>query len=126
MANFPEILFAESEQGRAEKLRVTADVVVGVRVQLFAVPVPPHFRGLVLALGIDRAGIPVVLLARHIVTAFEQENAFARRRQPVRERATARAGADNNDVVVCGLRHGLLPEKESRRQNSEARRGLFS
>src|SRR6266545_2981218 len=81
VANLPEILSAEPEQGSAEKLRVAADVVVCVRVQLFAVPVTPHFLGLVLAFGIDLAWIPVVLLARHIVAAFKQQNAFTRRRQ---------------------------------------------
>src|SRR5262249_53965864 len=99
---------AEPEQGRAEELRITADVIIRVWMQLLSVSVSPHFLGLILALGIDRAWVPVVLLAWDIIAALQQQNAFARGRAFVRQRPAARPAADNDDVVTRGLSHGFL------------------
>jgi hypothetical protein len=106
VAQFSKILFAEPKQGSPEKLRVAADIVVCVRVQLFAGLIPPHFRGLVLALGINSLRTPVVLLSWDVVATFEQENAFARRCQPVGERTAAGSRSNNDNVVV--IRRGTL------------------
>ena len=59
-----EVLLAQPEQRRAVELGVAADVVVGVRVELLAVPIAPDLLGLVLALDVDGLRVPVVLLAR--------------------------------------------------------------
>ena len=74
MANLTEILFAQPEQRRAVEFCVTADVVVCVRMKRF--PVPGFFR-VIFCLEIDSLRAPVVLLARHIVAAFEQQDFLA-------------------------------------------------
>ena len=68
----------------------------------FVVLVLPALLGFVLALDEDRARIPVVLLARQIAAAFKQKNPFSRRCQMVGECSTARAGPDNDDVIMVG------------------------
>src|SRR5262249_37176114 len=83
----------------AVKLRVSADIVVGVRVQLVAVPVAPDLARVVLRVDVHGARAPVVLLARHEVAALEEEDALAGVRQRERERAAAGPGADDDDVV---------------------------
>src|SRR5713226_9890320 len=50
MFYFSEVLRAQAEQGGAVELRIAADVVVRVRMQLFAVLVVPHFFRLVFTL----------------------------------------------------------------------------
>ena len=45
---------------------------------------------------------PVVLLARQERTAFEDEDALAARGESMQQRPAARAGADDDDVVVVG------------------------
>jgi len=46
---------------------------------------------------------------QQVTAPFQQENALPRRGQLIRQRAPARAGADNDDVVtgLCG--HGIPP-----------------
>jgi hypothetical protein len=79
VADLAEIFPAHAEQRRAVEFGVAADLVVGVRVELVAIAVTPHLFRLVLALDVDGARIPVVLLARHVVAALEHENALAAR-----------------------------------------------
>src|SRR5712691_5549704 len=72
--DLPEVLLAQPEESRAIEFRVSADVIVGVRMKVLAFPVFPYFFGVVLPLQIDNSGVPVVLLPRHVVTAFKQKN----------------------------------------------------
>src|SRR5690242_1122979 len=108
MTNLAEIFFAQAEQRRAVKFRVTPNKIVRVRVQLFAVNVAPGFLGVVLALEVDCARAPIVLLAGHVITSFEQKDLLTGRREFVGQRATARARADNDYVVMIVVRHDLL------------------
>src|SRR5215470_7448635 len=62
--------------------------------------VAPFFFRLILAFYIDRARIPVGLLAANIVAAFQDENAFPGRCECVRKRSASRAGPDDDHVVV--------------------------
>src|SRR5713101_2326999 len=110
MLDLAEILSAQPKQRGAVEFRVAADVVVRVRVQLFAVFVLPLFFRLILAFDVDRAAVPVVLLAVHVVAAFEQKNAFAGRSQLVGERAATRAGPDDDHIVLSCRFHGRSPD----------------
>src|SRR5581483_1658061 len=105
-----EVFLAQSEQRRAEKFGVAADVIVGVRMKLLAVLVVPFFFGLIFSLEIDRARVPVVFFSRHVVAALEDENLLAARRKLVGEGPAAGAAADDNNVVMIALGHGVFPE----------------
>ncbi|MCG3163382.1 MAG: hypothetical protein JMDDDDMK_04779 [Acidobacteria bacterium] len=108
MANLAEIFLAQSEQRRAVKFGVAADVIVRVRMQRPAIPVVPDFFRVVFRFDVDGARFPIVFLARHESAAFEQQNSFARRREFVRERPAARARADDDHVVMVRVRHKFL------------------
>src|SRR6266702_1030234 len=104
MAQLAEVALAQPEQRGAVELRVAPDVVVRVRMEFLAVLVPPLFLRAVAALEHDRLSVPVLLLARHVVAALEQQDAFAGGSEAVGQRAAARAGADDDDVVVVHAR----------------------
>src|SRR5687767_24591 len=59
-----EVLHAHAEQRRTVKLGVAADVVISVRVELLALLVAPAFLGVVFALKVDSARLPVVPFTR--------------------------------------------------------------
>ena len=100
MFDLAEVLSAQAEERRTIEFGISADVVVRVRVQGLSILVSPFFFRLILAFNIDRARIPVRLLARNIVAAFKNENALAGGRQAVNERSAACAGSDDDYVVV--------------------------
>src|SRR2546422_10204925 len=100
MTDLAEVLPAHAQQGRAVEFRVAADEVVRAGVELLAVPVVPGLLDVVLSLDHDGPGVPVVLLARHVVAALQEEDLFSRGRQPVGERPAPRPGADDDRVVV--------------------------
>src|SRR5882724_8698132 len=108
MTKLAKVFFAKTKQRRAVKFRVAADEIVRMRVQLFAVNVAPGLFGVVLSVKVDRAGAPVVFLARHVVATFEQKDLFTGGREFVGERAAARARADNDYVVVVVRCHDAL------------------
>ena len=112
VTNLAEVLFAKPEQRRAVELGVAADVVVRVRVERLAVLVLPHLLGVVFRLDVDRPRAPVVLFAADVVAAFEQQDPFAGWGEVIGQRAAARAGADDDHVVV---RHAgaLMPSMRS-------------
>src|SRR5262245_46063376 len=100
MLQLTEVLAAESEERGAVELGVTSDPVVRVGMERLAVAVAPRLLRLILALEVDGARAPVVLLARHVVAALEEQDLLARRGQRPRQRAAAGAGADDRDVVA--------------------------
>ena len=112
-----EVLAAHPEQGGAVELRVAPHPVVGVRMQVAARGVAPDLLRGVLALEVDRARGPVVLLARHVTAALEQQDALARRRQRVEEGAAAGARADDDEVVTVGRGHEPLLRRLSARDD---------
>src|SRR6266576_4480827 len=112
MPDLAEVFFAQTKQRGAEKFRVAADVVIGMRVQLVAVFVAPFFFGLILPFEVDRARIPVVFFPRHVTAAFEDDNPFSGRGELVGERAATRAAAYDDDIVMIALRH--VSSSESR------------
>src|SRR6266571_7834917 len=108
MTNLAEVFFAQTEQCRTVELRVAADKIVRVRMQLFAINVAPRFFRVVLAFEVNGARAPVVLLARHVIAAFEQKDLLTGGREFVSERDATRARADNDYVVLIVVCHDLL------------------
>src|SRR4029434_5763371 len=100
MLDLAEIFPSQPEQRRAVEFSVSANVIIRVRMERFSILVAPFFFRLILASHIDRARIPVGLLAGNIVAAFQNENAFPGRCERVHKSSTARAGPDDDDVVV--------------------------
>src|SRR5260370_3806171 len=52
--------------------------------------------------------IPVLFLARQIIAAFQDENAFAGRCELQRQRAAARAAADDDNVIMIRAHECLV------------------
>ena len=96
-----EVLFAQTVQRRAVELRRAADAVVHLRLEGLAVAVVPGVRRDVAVLDEHVRGGPVLRLARQPVAALEQQDPLARGSQMPRERAAARAAADDDHVVVA-------------------------
>jgi hypothetical protein len=71
MPALAEVLAAQPEERRAEELRVAADRVVRVWVEVLAVPVLPDVLRLVTTLQVHRLRAPVLLLAPHVLAALE-------------------------------------------------------
>src|SRR5262249_21497581 len=81
---------------------------MGAGLELAAVLVHPRLGVVVTALEHDRARVPVLGLAPHVVPALEHEDALAGGGERVGERATPSSRADDDDVVVAVAGHGLL------------------
>src|SRR5262245_8838665 len=109
MGNLTEVFFPETEQRRAVEFRIAADVVIGVRMELFAILVVPHLFGLVLSFEVYGAGIPVVFFTRNVSAAFQEQNALAGGSQSMGERAAAGAGADNDHIEMVLRGHFPTP-----------------
>src|SRR5438552_7289966 len=107
MLDLTEILPAQPEQCRAVEFGISAHVVIRMRMERLSIFVAPFFFRLILALHIDRARIPVGLLAGNIVAALQNENAFASRRERVHKRSAACAGPDDDHVVVLVGAHAV-------------------
>src|SRR5438445_6735457 len=108
MRDRAKVLLAQPEQRGAVEFRVAADVVLRVRMERAAILVLPHVLRVILRLHVDRARTPVVLLAGHVIPALDEQDLLARRRKLVHERTAARAGADDDHVV---MRHAGLSMK---------------
>ena len=100
VSNLAKIFFAQTEQRGAVEFRVAADVIICVWMEGFAVLVVPGFFRVVLRVEIYSPRAPVIFLARHIVAALEQQDFLAGWRELVSQSAAARAGSDNDYVVV--------------------------
>src|SRR5262245_60960440 len=68
-------VFAPQPKKRgAVEFRVAANTVIGMRMEFLPLPVVPDLFGLILAFNVHSPSAPVVLFARHVVTALEQKN----------------------------------------------------
>src|ERR1051325_6994426 len=106
MLQLAEVFFAQAEQRRAIELRVAAYVVVGVRMKRRTILVVPSFLGVVLGFQVDGARAPVVLFARHVVAALQEQDAKAGGSQVVGQRATTRSRSNDDHVVAIVVGHG--------------------
>src|SRR5262249_35652818 len=77
MSYFSEVLAAQPEQRCPVELRVSAHVVIGVRMQFFAIDIAPFFFRVVFGFDVDGLRIPVVLLTPDVIAALEDQNSFA-------------------------------------------------
>ena len=104
-----EVLGSEPVQRGAVHLRRTADEVVHLRLERGAVGVVPRVGRDVAPVDEDRLGVPVRHLTREEVAAFEQQDAFPRCGQCVRQRPTARAGPDDDHIEALWHMSGPSP-----------------
>src|SRR5207247_9525030 len=82
VAQLSEVPLPQPKQRRTVKLGVTADVVVGVGVEIVPGRVAPHFLGAVPALEDHGARVPVLLLPRHVFAALAEQAARPGGREP--------------------------------------------
>src|SRR4029077_15975938 len=104
MVQLTEILASQPIERSAEQFGRAADEVVHLWLKWPAVTVMPGIGGYVPVLLEYRRRIPVLHLALEPVAALEDQDALSRRRELPGESATARAAADDDDVV--SLDHG--------------------
>src|SRR5687767_13145956 len=76
MSNFTEIFFAQAKESSTVELRVTADEIVGVRMQVLPFTVAPGLFGVVFPFEINGACTPVVLLRSEEHTSELQSLAY--------------------------------------------------
>ena len=95
-----EVLASQPVEHAAPELRVAADAIMRVRLELPPAVVEPALRRAVAQLLPHCVGAPVFLFLRHEVAALDQEDPRAGPGKGVRHRAAAGAGADDDDVVV--------------------------
>src|SRR5262245_1254263 len=99
MLDDAEVLPAQPQERGAVELGVATHEVVGAGMKFPAVPVEPRVCDVVATIHDDGLRIPVLLLARHVVAALEQQDPLAGWRQPIRQRPASRARADDDHVV---------------------------
>src|SRR6202023_3194420 len=114
MPDLAEILPAQPEQRRPVHLGVAADVIMNPGMEGASVAALPGLLRLVFRLNEYRGRIPILPLPRQIIPALQQQDALARRGEPVSQRAPSRAAADNDEIVT--VRHA--PAKCQRGTNS--------
>src|SRR5438093_4655174 len=100
MPDLAEILLAHAQEGGTVKLGVAADEIVRPGLKVTALPGAPAVDVVVPAFENHRLGIPVLDLARHVITALEQQDSLAGRGQRIGQRAAAGAGTYDDDVVI--------------------------
>src|SRR6185295_12768995 len=105
MVDHAEILPTQAQERGTVELGVAAHEVVRTGVKFLALAVEPRILDVVAPVHDDGMRIPVLLLARHVVAALQEQDALAGRRQPIGECSASRTRADN-DHVVWG-RHGI-------------------
>src|SRR5690349_25083373 len=109
MPNLTEVFFPQTKESSTVELRVTANKIIRVRVQRLAFAIAPRLFRVVFRFEVYGARAPVVLLARNIVTAFQDQDLLARGREFVGQRAATRARADDNYVVMIVAGHDHTP-----------------
>src|SRR5262249_48595595 len=108
MLELAEILFAHAEERGTVKLRVSADVVVSMGMQVLAVFVFPKLFGVVLRFDVDGLRVPVVALARDVIAALQDQDLLPGGSQVVGECTSTSSRSDNDDVVVLSHRRSPL------------------
>ena len=96
----PKSSVPQPVERRAVELRRAADEVVDLRLERLALVVVPGVGRDVPVVDEDVVGRPVLRLARQPVASLEQQDPLAGGREVPGERAAARAGADDDHVVV--------------------------
>ena len=103
MAQLAKILRAHAQKRRPIDLGIAADIIMDARMERLAVFIKPCFLGRVFAIGKNRAGIPVVFFLGKKRTAFQDQYAFAGRRQGMGQGTAPGACTDNNNIVMIRI-----------------------
>ena len=103
MPDLSKVFLAQPHERGAVELRISAHEVVRAGMKFLPVRVVPRFFDVVLPLGDDGARIPVVLLARRVVAAFDQQDTLACGSQGIGEGPASGSRPNDDDVVsvVC-------------------------
>src|SRR6266516_5179073 len=105
VAHFSKILLAQAHKRCSIKLRIAADEVMCTRHEFFSVYVSPWLHIVVPAVHDNGARVPVLLFARHEVSAFEKQNFLTRWREPVGQRSASRPASNDDHIVVTVCAH---------------------
>ena len=95
-----EVLCTHAKHGRAVHFCLSAYKVRLLRVQVFAILVLPGFFGVVPVIEEHGRCVPVELFLGHEWTSFQDENLLAGLSQVESQSSTARAGSDNDCVIL--------------------------
>ena len=83
MPDFSEVFPAQAEQGGPVELRVSSDVIIRVRMEGPSIFIAPLLFGLILALDVDGARIPVGLFPANVIATLQDQDTLAGRGQCV-------------------------------------------
>src|SRR5262245_25469002 len=108
MPNFTKVFLSQPRESSAVGVRGTTDELIRMRMKLLAFVVTPCLFSVVFRLEVYGARAPVVLLTRNVIAALKEKDLLARGREAVGQRASARARADDDYVVVIIAGHGGL------------------
>src|SRR5262245_61742244 len=97
MLQFAEIFLSQAKQGGSIKFRVLTHVVIGMRMQVFAIFIQPSFFGVVMAVDIHNLWVPVALFTRNKSSALQNQKSFTGWSQVVGQGSSTRAGSDDDD-----------------------------
>ena len=93
-----KIFFPQPVERRPEQFCRAADEIMHLRLKRPAVAIVPALRRDVAVLHEQGCRVPVLRLALEPIAALENEDALPRRREVSRQRAAARAAANDDDV----------------------------
>src|SRR6185437_13423269 len=100
MHHLAEVALTQPKERRAVDLGVTANVVVKRGAEGVAGGVRPNLASLVGAVDENGLRAPVLLTARQVIAALQDQDALARRGQTVGQRGATRPAADHDEVMV--------------------------
>ena len=91
---------APTQDGRTVELGITADMIASNRPERSPLAILPAFLRVIAVFLENRLGFPIGLLARKIISAFENQNGQSGGGEGSRKRSPSGAAADNDDVCV--------------------------
>ena len=106
-----EVLSPHAKHGRAVHFCLSTYKVGLLRVQVFAIFILPGFFGVISVIEENSGGVPVQFFLGHERTPLQDENVLAGLSQVESQGSTARAGSDN-DCVVLSRHNGLRCEEQ--------------
>src|ERR1700685_323518 len=109
MPDFIEVAFPQPQQNGAVDLAVAAHEIMKAGMKAFAVGAVPGLWCLIARIHKYGLAVPILAFARQVAAALQQEDALSRFRQPPRHGAAARAGTNNDDIVMVAACQGLSP-----------------
>src|SRR5262249_42444112 len=115
MFDLAEILLAQTKQCRAVHLGIATHPIVDSGMERAAILAVPGLFRLILCIDEDSGGIPIFSFPRQKVTAFQDQDALAAWREPMREGTSPRARADDDAVIMLAGHVGPFVPQTIRR-----------